>query len=149
MDTLCIDPGSKLVAWALWGERFLKDCGLVRGATFDALLMQCHKMPQDFGHLVIEKPVVYPRSKGDPNDLISISLVAGAVAGWFGRGATAEFVTPRTWKGNVPKDIHNLRVQRKLTMEERELLHRIKPASLRHNVIDAIGIGMWKIERSL
>ena len=98
---------------------------------------------------VIEIPQVYQQRqwKGDPNDLISVAYIAGMFGGWL-RGAGAEVLTvlPHKWKGSRPKDVDVRYTLSCLTDEERMLLPRL-PASKLHNVIDAVGIGLWHQKR--
>jgi hypothetical protein len=114
------------------------------------------KDPQEIRFLpefkvVIEKPVIYrPRlMKGDPNDLIVLALLAGRYQERaLNDKATVELVTPHEWKGSVSKEISNRRVLKKLKSEELAVLNAVKCAeSARHNVIDAIGIALWKLGR--
>jgi len=58
--------------------------------------------------------------------------------------ATTHFgVKPREWKGQVPKDVHHARLVKTLTPDEMAMVERAAPPSLRHNVLDAIGIGKY------
>ena len=57
---------------------------------------------------------------------------------------------PAEWKGQVTKEISASRTLRKLSDEELQIVTGgiLKvPASLRHNVYDAIGIGLSYLER--
>lgn len=91
-------------------------------------------------YVVVEMPRVYPRSKGDPNDLIAIAGVAAAFARSFVGGAGPHMYYPAEWKGQVPKDIMGRRIKAKLSAEE---LGRIESIGAKdHNTIDAIGIGL-------
>ena len=60
------------------------------------------------------------------------------------------FVSPAAWKGQVPKKIHHPRILRSLSEVEREIVLDVLdllPASTRHNVLDAVGIGLWALKR--
>lgn len=104
-------------------------------------------------HAVIELPRIYPAAKQttDPNDLISIAAVAGACAAYTrGRGGTAEFVAPSTWKGQVPKGVMRGRILDAL--DERESAIALSAEArdgriLGHNGIDAVGIGLYGLGR--
>lgn len=99
--------------------------------------------------LVVEVPQVYAGSKqkGDPNDLIQLAGVLGALTGLF-RCATVGYA-PREWKGQVPKDVHNRRILGKLSASERTILESCGVSqSLQHNVIDAVGLGKFHLSRS-
>lgn len=98
--------------------------------------------------LVIELPQVYPGARDeDPNDLIQ---VARSVGMWEQAVQCEEchLVHPRKWKGTVAKEIHNRRTLAKLEPSELALLDALKlPASKKHNVIDAIALGLWALGR--
>ena len=99
--------------------------------------------------LVIEVPQVYVagRSKGDPDDLLELAGVDGAITALLAPARIASF-KPRAWKGQVPKEIHHARVLRKLSPAETAVLEQADvPASLRHNVVDAVALGVWHLGR--
>ncbi len=79
------------------------------------------------------------RSKATPQDLMDLNVIAGAMG--------TEWVTPSEWKGHVPKDIHQPRILKALDARERALVLFVNPPSLRHNAIDAIGIGLFALGR--
>jgi hypothetical protein len=97
--------------------------------------------------LVLEKPQVYVggRGKGNPNDLISLACIVGGLASVIYAPEKKAYL-PRIWKGQVPKEIHNTRVLAKLTDAERVVMPDL-PASKLHNVIDAVGLGLYEVER--
>lgn len=130
-----------------------KPGGNVGLAAFrDGVLLHCwlgaEHCPIGFDALVIELPQVYPGPRNeDPNDLIQVTRTVG----WFERiaqesGARTTLVKPRDWKGTVKKEIHNDRVLARLTPAELALLPKLCKSKL-HNVIDAIGLGLWKLGR--
>jgi hypothetical protein len=97
-------------------------------------------------HVVLEAQRVYPasRQKGDPNDLLELMGVAGAMR--F-RGALRTSYLPREWKGQMPgDDFIRERILPRLSTAE---LARIEPApaSLLHNAHDAVGIGLFHLGR--
>jgi hypothetical protein len=95
------------------------------------------------------------RQKGDPNDLLFLTLVNGAV--WASVPTEKRTPVPvNDWKGSVPKEIMRGRLTGlwgddpplvtptpKLTHEELEILG-LNP---NHNVLDAVGIGLWALHR--
>lgn len=157
-----IDPGTKATGWAAFAgpdHKFIEygrlmDCGLVRAPKgigqmiweLNGLFLRQQDRPE---RAVIEKPVVYDQKswKGDPNDLVSVALISGA-AGALLEAEMTEFISPRTWKGGVPKDISNRRIIKKLDDCEAKLLQNLGLSkTMRHNVVDAIGIGLWAVNR--
>lgn len=97
--------------------------------------------------LVVECPQQYDAAncRVDRADLSELSAVAGALCAVLGSGEVRTPV-PRAWKSTVPKDIHNARTLAKLTASEAGCI--VWPASsLRHNVTDGIGLGLWACGR--
>lgn len=96
--------------------------------------------------LVIELPQHYPYGGGlkhkqiDPNDLIKVAVNVGE---WkaLNPAASCALVHPRQWKGQVPKEITQMRVRAALVPAELAVLCDD------HNAIDAAGIGLWFLGR--
>jgi hypothetical protein len=99
---------------------------------------------------VSEIPQVYREGKSanvDPEDLTNLTGVVGAVIGFLDPDEVETYV-PAQWKGQVPKEIHNRRIIATLTPNEQTLLANVKcPVSLKHNVVDAVGIGLFALGR--
>lgn len=132
-DLLAIDPGAH-TGWALFvdgaGGARLRACGL--GSPLAEHVLQ----------VVIEFPWVYPAHPVPPNDLVTLAFLAGRYAG----ALTGEVYTvfPHQWKGNLPKDVCAARVRARLSPEERAIVDACDvPEKQRHNVMDAIGIGLF------
>ncbi len=140
---ICIDPG-------------VKACGMA--SFFGSQLQWARYVPvDDLGnalvvddHLIIEMPRVYPGSgqqKGDLNDLLNLAAVVGrceALIGYPG-APTIQRVFPSEWKGQVPKGIMTARIMSRLTSMERKTIEGAGAKT--HNIIDAVGIGLWKLGR--
>lgn len=96
----------------------------------------------------VERPKQYdgPVSKARRDDISELSAVAGAVALVLGSmGAEVHSPYPVQWKGQLPKDVGIRRIQAKLTPSEVERIERA--GALTHNVLDAVGIGLWMVHR--
>lgn len=106
----------------------------IEGGTLDAAL-------------VVEVPQVYrgAQQKGDPDDLLQLVGVEGWVAGLL-RAVRVVGYRPREWKGQVPKDVHVRRIEAILLPEEKARMQKC-PASLRHNMLDGVGIGLFHVRR--
>lgn len=140
---LAIDPGADS-GWARFGDDgALVACGLNDGA-----------MDAGITRIYIERPMIYPggRQQARPRDIITLALRAGDWAGWLRGfvGVQAEYVEPAEWKGQVRKDIHHARIWARLSPAEQAIAadaaKGIAP-SKRHNMLDAIGIGLHAIGR--
>lgn len=137
---LAFDPGNR-TGWARFVGQKLVAAGLLKAGRIEL------GWPQK---VVVEVPRWYPKEHEiDVNDLLDLGLKAGVLSGFYEqRGVEVESVFPRTWKGTVPKKIHNERVLAALTEEEVALLPRRPRAKDHdHNVLDAVGIGLWKLGR--
>lgn len=157
---LTIDASKHSVPWALWRDGALYHCGHDRVAgtkVFPAHVQIAVgvlrrklapivnlELPLE---LIVELPRVYPRDRNKrPNDLIDLAAAAGTYAVL---GHIKKFVHPRTWKGQVPKDIMVKRILARLTDKERAVydayeVTRTRATKPDDNVVDAIGIGLWK-----
>lgn len=150
---LAIDPGTD-TGWALFGNAgALLACGLeVPNPDLLGSGMR----------VLVEVPKFRP---GDPNpqSLIVLALKAGE---WGGRYLQREYLTPNDWKGSTPKDVSHRRIFAKLDPTELgELVKGCKGVSprlapineaiagglsksdKRHNILDAIGIGLHGVGR--
>ena len=150
---ISIDPGKHSLGWARFDDERLTACGLLRWKDWASMAGGMSWMQERLGSepstlIVIEVPQVYRQRfwKGDPNDLIDVALVAGAAGMIFGPGI--KFIRPHEWKGGRGKNVdHPLTLSRLSSSERVELDKLDVPKSLRHNVLDAIGIGLWKLGR--
>lgn len=97
--------------------------------------------------LVLEVPQVYRagQQKGDPDDILQLAGVDGAVVGMIW-SSSVKWYLPREWKGQVEKSIMVRRIEKLLTPEEVSVIEAC-PASLRHNIIDGIGLGLFYLKR--
>ncbi len=100
-------------------------------------------------YLCVEGQQIYrsEKSKGDPNDMIRVAQVAGAVLGMLMADplltpTAYEVPLPRTWKGATPKAIHHERLKR-------DYPQWIEPVAAettkhkQHHVWDAVGLLEW------
>ncbi len=141
-----VDPGKRHNAYAVAENGALCLCGLWQDESARELFYKTNALQLD--RLVIEKPRVYAgKAKGDNNDLIEVSIRAGAI------GAGCEmtlFVVPSRWKGQKSKTVTRKQAKAELSVAELAIVER-KLSSLpskRHNdVWDAIGILLWGLGR--
>jgi hypothetical protein len=141
---LAIDPGGACLGWALFEDGVLIEVGLSRTkeqltgarARHHALIL-----PKARGGRVVSEMMRYRGSRSGipPQDLVELNLIAGHVG--------SEWVYPDEWKGRVPKEIHQPRILKALTPEELYLVEGVRPPTLRHNAIDAVGIGLYCLGR--
>jgi len=135
---IAIDPGT-YTGWAYFYANKLRACDWISPRRWDELVLRA--MTRE--HIVIEEPTIYPHSKANPASVMALQLKVGELKGRFEMaGCSVELVQPRTWKGQVPKQVHNRRTLAALTPDEFALAD-----GKRHDVIDAIGLGLWKLGR--
>jgi hypothetical protein len=136
---LAIDPGVDQ-GWALFSDsKTLLGCGL--GAP-----------PSDpVSRIIIERPHGHG-NKAPIRDIITLAIRAGETGGVLRefRGVTPEYIEPATWKGSVKKKISHERIWAKLSTLEQDVVARAGggiAASKRHNMLDAVGIGLFGVGR--
>ena len=145
------DPGVKAAGVAIWqsdGELYraflVRDDDWIRTAHRAATRV-CDICYVD--EIAVEIPQVYVQSrlKGDPNDLITLALNAGAFCASFLNTPRFEY-RPYEWKKQVPKAILTERTRTKLSIGELACVEKA-PRTLMHNVFDAVGIGLHHLKR--
>jgi hypothetical protein len=144
-DLIAIDPGRTVGVAVFHNERLFCVEEFEVSSLSDIIrkieVLEFDALPS----VVIELPQVYPvrKWKGDPNDLIQVAYIAGAIAGLLRRYAIdIKTLKPHEWKGNTPKKIDNRRTFERLTPSEQEI---VKAAS--NHVLDAVGIGLHVLKR--
>jgi len=101
--------------------------------------------------VVIEFPKWRPHSREEVDDLLGLAEKVGRIEQFYVmKGKRVQLVWPHVWKGSVPKDVHNQRVLHTLSAEEVAVLPK-RPRSKKnpydHNMLDGVGIGLWKLGR--
>lgn len=152
MNFFTTDPGED-TGWAWFYESRLTYCGLIAwdGWTPARPNLDFEQARALGFTLVVEKPQVYraSRSKADPNDLIFLAMRAGVLINFYCLYTENILTpTPAEWKGQTPKSVSERRTRKLLTPEETRVLAGCGvSAALLHNVIDAVGIGLWALGR--
>lgn len=150
------DPGGKL-GYAVFVHGRLVACG--HGKHRQHLAVPVWKYSKG-GIFLVERPKSYPgkKSKQDPNALMQTDFRAGELTQLYRMCGyeVEEVCPPNAWKGTIGKpeageqyEIER-RVLERLDEEELELLYQnssAKSGKLDDNMIDAIGIGLWRLRR--
>jgi hypothetical protein len=156
---LSIDPGIRATGVALWDDKgTLARAGLVRipdKAAHPWIKMSDTLIdwifPDQISRAFIEFPQTYAgrASRGDTNDLLALAGLVGAIHFTIYNGFAIHTVQvrPGEWKGQRPKAVTKANVLEKLTKEELARVDLKIPVSLRHNVFDAVGIGLKMTRR--
>jgi len=142
LDTVTFKTKGNVGGWAFWKDETLQSCGIYANLidlTFLGLAQLC----------VSEKPKYRGRgSNVDPQDMIDLAWDGALAAAYCGRVVLA--VEPNEWKGQLPKHVVETRVRKRLDETETQtLLTGLTDvrASWQHNVIEAVGLGLWKLGR--
>lgn len=160
---IALDPGKQCLGWSATIAGKLTACGLLRtqqpdlgGIVADYWEQLQPSVPIKPRIVVVERMSHYPNARRTPAamhatvaDLLDLTAVSAALAGRLCPGQW-RFASPAEWKGQTPKEIHNKRVLAALTAEEKiafEADINLVPQSLRHNVIDAVGLNLWAVGR--
>ena len=151
------DPSLACTGWAVWLGGRLLDCGYIKTAAKDPLdtrilaVAECNISDLVPDELALEWPEVYrggSRKGANPNDLLPVSAVAGALVVEYGIGGNCTFYKPRQWKGNVGKDVMVNRVLNRLDEDELKVYTgKGMPKTYAHNAADAIGVGLKHLGR--
>lgn len=156
-----LDPGLRACGIAVFRDSTLVAAGLPRnpqqrgrgGQTWFAMSLSVRLWLHERGfvtlrRVIAECPQVYTagKAKGDPNDLIELAGVVGAVLGQADCDDIAT-VSPREWKGTLDADVMTERIRERLTATEAERIDPDVPEHLQHNTLDAIGIGLHVLGR--
>jgi hypothetical protein len=84
------------------------------------------------------------REKGDPNNMMELQGVVGAISGLFYEWPPVAYF-PEQWKGTIKKEVMTQRILNRLTPEELLVIGPLNSKS--HNTIDAVGIGLYHLGR--
>ena len=129
------DPG-QVTGIAIWSDS--GELLLAESVHIGALVRWLRKQEDlSRSRAVIEIPNHLKRSL---DDIVKCAVRAGEIGGHF---ANTEYVTPTTWKGNVPKRVSEARSRARLTRNELQIASKAD-----HNCWDAIGIGLWYWKRN-
>lgn len=152
MRFLAVDPGAHSAGWAVFTDEALTGVHWTESMRVSALLYEMFTFPVD--GLAVEVPQIYVARMGaPPSDLVDVALTAGQVIGAAvikQHDVRIQTVLPSAWKGQVPKELVHQRLREKLSPEELAVLAvdlKSIAASRRHNALDAVGLGLWALNR--
>ena len=155
---ISLDPGVKVAGVAIFEDNELSRAFLVQGGNWYLTAQEVWRQILDgypFGirglnpELAVEIPQIYNTRKIDVNDLITLSLMAGAFVGQIAeRVVSIRTYLPSQWKGQVPKSVMTKRTKNKLSPEERARVELPSARGLQHNVWDSIGIGLHHLRKN-
>jgi hypothetical protein len=154
--TLAIDPGKDHVGMALFKGVDIINLGYVKatnqyelaGKVALEFALWLGKSNTVVDILVLENQQIYGngRGKGDPNDLLPLSFVCGAISATIPH---RQLLHPkaREWKGSVPKQIYTGRLLRYMSLHYEEHFKALSQYNAKQlsDVVDAFGLGLWSL----
>lgn len=152
---ITIDPNLRGCGVAHWrngvlirAEYVKNPCESGRGyEAFVALAVAVGQSADTSKQVLIEHPRVYPGTpKTDLNDLLDVCGVGAAVALALRNFGPVQTVFPSEWKGTMKKAAMLDRIREKLTDVESAVVQKTNKSDT-EDVLDAIGIGLWKLGR--
>jgi len=102
--------------------------------------------------LIVEEQRIDQRTP-NADDMLQVNGTAGAIAGIYAASLPSPVVVgvwPETWKGSIPKADMTARIasrMRESPEEDRRIEYEGVPMGLRHNILDAVGIGLYHWDR--
>jgi len=164
---LAVDPGYSFYSgagWSFFEDGKLKYCGAVKpfapGCTslksIFEVLQKISKTWEDIkgfsikpSILCLESPVTYQHyaKNINTNVLGEIHYLNGMLTERFQPEEVLR-VTPSQWKGNKPKEEHHIEIIKSLDSYSKKKLEDCLstiPKKQHHNVIDAVGLGLYAI----
>ena len=150
---LALDPGTRRLGLALagpdrvhWAGGVALDHRVAAGVMIEEALCALPaavRRSAEVITLISEWPAKYAAKSAAHED---IDGLRGVVAGFevAARWQSTRRVSPRAWKGQVPKHIHHHRIAEALTASERALLDWL---NLTPDARDAVGIALWYTRR--
>lgn len=149
-----IDPGLVATGYGVLTDGVLTHAGIVRGnpklktsQRVDAIALELFERLSPLGIDVLAvEHMVYRggKQRTNPAILLALNLVAGAC--WC-LADKVNWYVPTEWKGRLDKDVAINRMMLTLSTSERKILEDIKPASLRHNAADGVGLALFESGR--
>ena len=161
VDTLvAVDPGKRDCGIAFYVAGVLADAAWLappKGGPYDiaahaaAWTRRCMMNLGDsegrVSTLVVEGQQIYRHTGlAQSNDMIDVALTAGAVLARID-AFERKVILPGLWTGKIPKPIRQRHYLASASEGEQARLMAIKPATKRHNVIDAVCLGAWYLGR--
>lgn len=142
VDLIAVDPGAEAGVAVFYKSRLIR-AELVVDAVHRGW---CWKGPYGLP-VVCEVPQKYRGSAADLQDLLTLSFTAGYLVSSL-QPSSLKKAFARDWKGQRPKKVDNAYTLKLLNDQERQILEASDvPRHLQHNVVDAIGIGLWALRR--
>lgn len=154
-----LDPGLRHAGVAVFKNEWLHQCTLisnpevtVRGPpAWETMADEMTRYLSQFEFwpnctFVGEMPQIYRNAYYNPDDILQLAACL-ATCSYQCKGPKYTYL-PRQWKGKLVKEKHHKLIEYSMMRDEMELYEKLKaPATLKHNVMDAIGVGLYHLLR--
>jgi len=149
MELVAIDPGTKETGIAVFQRGYLVHAVLCRDKHKDWKI-RCQQIRlqvsifccQQIDCAIIELPSyefsVRGRAAARTDSTIKLAYLCGLIGATLEAEDGIHLVTPRQWKGGLPKTVTAQRVKDKYSLIKDET---------NHNVLDAVAIGDWYLRK--
>lgn len=142
-----IDPGLKSTAYVTWEGNRIKDHGVIHTDAKFPLVDRCRRIEsylldlQRVTSVAIEYPLFMSSTSGRRTaargDLTKLTFCVGWIAATMSRRCqNVQLVSVNTWKGNLPKKVTAMAVQR---------VFGTRVDGWSHDLLDAAGIGLFTL----
>lgn len=149
--TMTIDPGISGTGYALWSEKMIlldagifssRNKGWLEKAEDIASQLKVYMVGKKVTQAHIELPSFFQSSGGETvarrGDLVKLTLMAGLIHGTFKvLGCRVKYVSIANWKGQLPKNVVEKRVRKRVEEDTWNGL------DIKSHAIDAVGIGLY------
>lgn len=138
---LAIDPGAH-PGWCVLNTDFtIKACGIGEAP-------EGPRLNGAYEYVLCERPTIYPYSKVDPRNIITLAISAGDLTGlWRRKGSEIRWVEPRTWKGSIDKKSHHAAIIRALSPADQAAVSKcaakVRSDKYLEDMMDAVGLAMY------
>lgn len=151
-NLLAIDPGLQGTGWAVWEGRNIapREVGVLRGPSgpnwmkrVDVIAEALSQIVQQYRvrHIICEQMELYATASSSMSwikgDLQRTVFLIGTIHGLTRLRARMTLVTPREWKGQLPKSVTIDRVRKVLGQKS------CRDLDISTHAWDAVGIGLW------
>lgn len=150
---MAIDPGLQGTGYAIWHRdpRVPDEAGVLRGprgpdwmARVDHIAVNISELVRNYEvrHIICEQMEHFGTAQSSMSwktgDLQRTVFLIGTIHGMTRLRCRFELVTPREWKGQLPKSVTIARVRRALGRDT------CRGLCIETHAWDAVGIGLWK-----
>jgi len=161
MRTLSIDVGTRTTGWAYFVDDELKYFGFIKPRDFrndascdaEVAFLRAQDVfdalcDYKVDEVILEQPHHHRNTPNHENIRVLVQFTQALYTLFYldaANGAKVHAYLPSEWKGTVPKQVTQRRVQEFLTESQQKTIDSYSK-NVQHDVYDAIGIGKFRIK---